>query len=256
MKPLSMILSAAMLLSSVASLPVTAAENNDMILFPIYPSVQYTESICKIQSETDLDFKLTVYQHSEEREALVMYQAKQTSGTATNYSCVQLEPGDYTLKITMPAVIGCPTVLTQTVPFTVADPDFIGEYSKTEVTVTLTAALSEDAPAFTQTDTASFVENGVQYISATLCCTCGEALRGDTDLNGIINSTDAIWALQQYAASLTQMPAPLTEIQRICADIDGDGIVQLTDAIGILQYYNGSLMEDAPSWEEIIGNHS
>ena len=116
--------------------------------------------------------------------------------------------------------------------------------------------MSEDAPAFTQTDTASFVENGVQYISATLCCTCGEALRGDTDLNGIINSTDAIWALQQYAASLTQMPAPLTEIQRICADIDGDGIVQLTDAIGILQYYNGSLMEDAPSWEEIIGNHS
>lgn len=185
-----------------------------------------------------------------------MYQAKQTSGTATNYSCVQLEPGDYTLKITMPAVIGCPTVLTQTVPFTVADPDFIGEYSKTEVTVTLTAAVSEDAPAFTQTDTASFVENGVQYISATLCCTCGEALRGDTDLNGIINSTDAIGALQQYAASLTQMPAPLTEIQCICADIDGDGIVQLTDAIGILQYYNGSLMEDAPSWEEIIGSHN
>ncbi len=78
-------------------------------------------------------------------------------------------------------------------------------------------------------------------------------LRGDTDLNGKVNSLDAMLALQSYVATdLTMMETPLTETQYAAADVDGNDKVDLWDARAILDYavMSQSLLE--PTWDDVI----
>ena len=54
---------------------------------------------------------------------------------------------------------------------------------------------------------------------------------GDTDMNGKVNSTDAL-AVLQYAVGLTTLgPA-----RRLSGDMTGDGKLNSSDALAILQF--------------------
>ncbi len=247
-------ISAACLLLGGQMLPQTAyAADEVFLLSPLYTPIRQTDSICKVNVAAGTEFTLSVYQHSPERDALLMYTITDTPLTDTIYCCVQLEPGDYTLELAMPAISGCPTVMSQTLAFTVVNPDYATDHTDTTLTVDVSAAIQADMPlGFTGGAEASYIENSTEYINAAFVCNQAEGLRGDANRDSKIDSSDAIIALQAYNASLMQTPAPINEIQAVCADIDGDGVIQPADAIGILQYYNDLLMNETPDWNDYI----
>ncbi|MGN0648791.1 MAG: hypothetical protein ACI4J3_09200 [Oscillospiraceae bacterium] len=229
------------------------AEDEVFMLTPLYTPIKQTDSVCKVSVAAGVEFTLSVYQHSPERDALLMYTVSETPLADTIYCCVQLEPGDYTLTISMPAICGCPTQLRHELDFTVINPDYATDHMQTNVTVDLSATVDADMPlGFTGDAEESYIENGTEYRNATLVCNQAEGLRGDVHPDGVIDSADAIVTLRAYNAALMQLPAPITEIQAVCADIDGDGSIQPADAIAILRYYNALLMHETPDWNNYI----
>ncbi len=244
---------AAALLSTQVFPQQVYAEDDVFLLTPIYTPIRETDSVCKVNVPAGTEFTLSVYQHSPERDALLMYSITDTPLTDTLYCCVQMEPGDYTLELSMPAISSCPTVLRQVVGFTVVNPDYATDYSETTVTVNLAAAVNADTPlGFTGGIEESYIENGTEYIHADFVCNQAEGMRGDANLDDVIDTGDAIVALQAYTAALMQTPSPISEIQTVCADIDGDGLIQPADAIAILRYYNALLMDEIPDWNNYI----
>lgn len=67
------------------------------------------------------------------------------------------------------------------------------------------------------------------------------SVKGDTDMNGKVNSTDALVVLQ-YAVGITTLgPA-----RRLSGDMTGDGKINSTDALAILQFVvNGGVLSGA-----------
>ncbi len=249
---LSVIVAALLLCGQIVPQPVNA-EDTAIMLMPNYTPITQTTSLCRIHVAAGTEFTVSVYQHSEEREALLMYQYSDTPTEDTLYCCIQMEPGEYTLELSVPAISGCPTMLRQNIAFTVVNPDYAADYDATILTVELAAATQTDtALGFTETVQESYIENGTEYINAAFICNTASGLRGDADLSGVIETNDAIIALQEYNASILQMPTDHTEVQRICADIDGDGIIQTKDAIGILRYYTALLIGETPDWSSYI----
>lgn len=231
----------------------TYAVADVFMILPIYTPIKQTASVCKITVDAGTELSLSVYQHSPERDALLMYTMHETPLVETIYCCVQLEPGDYTLELTMPAISGCPTQLHRALEFTVVDPDYATDYTQTVVAVDLSVTVNADLPiGFTGDVEESYIENGTEYTNVSFVCNQAEGLRGDVNPDGVIDSSDAIAVLQAYNATMMQTSSPISAIQAICADVDGDGVIQPADAIAILQYYNALLMHETPDWNSYI----
>ncbi len=64
-----------------------------------------------------------------------------------------------------------------------------------------------------------------------------ETILGDTDGDGVINSSDASNVLAAYALIATGGQSPFTEEQTKAADVNKDGAVDSSDASSILAYY-------------------
>ena len=65
---------------------------------------------------------------------------------------------------------------------------------------------------------------------------------GDATLDGTVDSTDALIALQEYVqVSVMEEAATLSYTQNLAADVDGDGVISAEDALAILSLYVSSM---------------
>lgn len=62
---------------------------------------------------------------------------------------------------------------------------------------------------------------------------------GDVNANGSVDTTDAVWVLQNYVGS-----RQLDDTQKLAADVNVDKTINTTDAVWILQRYVGSRDQD------------
>lgn len=62
---------------------------------------------------------------------------------------------------------------------------------------------------------------------------------GDVNANGSVDTTDAVWVLQNYVGS-----RQLDDTQKLAADVNVDNTINTTDAVWILQRYVGSRDQD------------
>lgn len=62
---------------------------------------------------------------------------------------------------------------------------------------------------------------------------------GDVNANGSVDTTDAVWVLQNYVGS-----RQLDDTQKLAADVNVDNTIDTTDAVWILQRYVGSRDQD------------
>lgn len=76
-----------------------------------------------------------------------------------------------------------------------------------------------------------------------------EAVLGDVDGNGIVDSSDASLVLAEYALLLTGRDSTFTPRQLESADVNKDGLIDSSDASKILRYYSDSSTGKAPSWD-------
>ncbi len=83
------------------------------------------------------------------------------------------------------------------------------------------------AQDYAETDNIEFISLG-EYV---------EILLGDTDLDGVVNSSDASKVLSAYAITATGGKSPLSDIQKTAADVNKDDAVDSSDASSILAYY-------------------
>lgn len=231
---------------------VYAAE--DRILTPLYTAEQETTSALALRVEADTEFSMMLYQHSQEREALAMYTIAETPAEDTTYHCIMLEPGDYTLEVSVPAIQGCTRLLTQKLQFTIIAPDYATDYSASKIEVALLHTIDDTREiGFSDAALTTNTENNTQYLQTDFICNSATGLLGDADLDNSISTQDALVTLQAYIRSLMNPSAPsLSMQQEICADIDGDEVLSANDALAILQYYTQSLMGHSPSWDSLI----
>ncbi len=80
-----------------------------------------------------------------------------------------------------------------------------------------------------------------------------ETLLGDTDGDGVINSSDASSVLAAYAKIATGGQSPFTEAQTKAADVNKDGAVDSSDASSILAYYAYTATGGQSTLEEFLG---
>ena len=77
-------------------------------------------------------------------------------------------------------------------------------------------------------------------------------LRGDGDLSGVTDVTDAQLALRAYVLQLTGARSDgLSDVQRAVMDVDGNGETSLEDAAYILHYYTKQMAGLIPDWKAI-----
>lgn len=222
----------------------------DRVIMPLYTPDQETTSSLSLTVHAGTTFSMAIVQHSEERETLEMYTAADTPAEDTTYHCITLEPGDYTLEVSVPAISGCKRQLTQALNFTIASPDYVTDYSASTIEVTLIQTIDDTQEiAFADAELITYIEDNTQYLRTDFICNGAAGLCGDVDLNGTVTTQDALITLQAYIQSLIGTPTTLTMQQEICADIDGDGMLGANDALSILQYYTQGIMGQTPSWD-------
>jgi len=78
-------------------------------------------------------------------------------------------------------------------------------------------------------------------------------LRGDANHNGVIDSVDAILALQQYNSAVLMGQGDVLDPFGVFAiDVDQNGVLETVDAVGILQFYNRhSFVDPDTDWDDI-----
>lgn len=78
-------------------------------------------------------------------------------------------------------------------------------------------------------------------------------LRGDANHNGVIDSVDAILALQQYNSAVLMGEGDILDPFGVFAiDVDQNGVLETVDAVGILQFYNRhSFVDPDTDWDDI-----
>lgn len=234
---------------ALTAMPVNAVE----LLSPLYPPLHETDSFLLLRVGANIEFTMTVYQHSEEREALVMYALAETTDDETSYCCTMLEAGEYTLEISVPAISGCRQMLTQELQFTIVNPDYAEDYTASKITVDLQKTMDPTLEiGFSDTELTAYVDGTTQIMKTAFLYNSAEGLCGDVNLDGVIDSQDAIDTLQAYVADLLGQPADMTTQQMICADIDGNRILDTNDALCILEYYAQTILGEQPTWEDIL----
>ncbi|HAM69342.1 MAG TPA: hypothetical protein DCP68_06990 [Ruminococcus sp.] len=83
---------------------------------------------------------------------------------------------------------------------------------------------------------------------------------GDINMNGAVDSHDAILALNEYVLSVTggSDAEPMNSRQILAADINQDGVIGLADAQFILQFYTEKVVAESSlsaeeCWKKILG---
>ncbi len=99
------------------------------------------------------------------------------------------------------------------------------------------------AQEYAESDNIDFISLG-EYV---------ETILGDTDLDGIVNSSDASKVLSAYAVTATGGESPLSDIQKIAADVNKDDAVDSSDASSILAYYAFTATGGEGTIEEFLG---
>lgn len=72
--------------------------------------------------------------------------------------------------------------------------------------------------------------------------------KGDIDLSGSVDSSDASAVLAEYSAVQTGKKETFTAAQKIAADVNSDGTVDSSDASEILRYYSEASTGKTPAW--------
>ncbi|MBQ8515060.1 MAG: Ig-like domain-containing protein [Ruminococcus sp.] len=97
--------------------------------------------------------------------------------------------------------------------------------------------------------------SGTHSESFTVSVTGGTPamMKGDVDLNGIVNISDATEALTIYAKhSASLSTEEYTDTQLQSADTNEDGLISISDATAILSYYAQTAAGLNPDWKNII----
>lgn len=76
-----------------------------------------------------------------------------------------------------------------------------------------------------------------------------EAVLGDIDDNGTVDSSDASLVLAEYTLHMTGKRTTFSSRQRDAADVTGDGSIDPSDASEILKYYADISTGKNPSWD-------
>ena len=77
-------------------------------------------------------------------------------------------------------------------------------------------------------------------------------LRGDGDLNGEVDLSDAMMALRAYTEVMGGKEPSNDEVHRYILDVDQDGEATLNDAMFILRYSTLLMADKTPDWKTII----
>lgn len=64
-----------------------------------------------------------------------------------------------------------------------------------------------------------------------------QAISGDTNLDGVVNASDASETLSEYALTSTGFNSTFSKMQFICSDYNNDGLINSSDASEILAKY-------------------
>lgn len=246
----------AALLAGTAALPVQAAED-------AAPNVIYAESACPdfdpvyedtliVSAPEHEPFTVVIVQHSPERENLLLYDCAFVGSEDTQY-VFRMEPGDYTMYLTMDAVLQSAVTRTLTEDFTIDNPDYF-KFDKTVYCVDLILQ-----PVSGDNGAVPFVPAMHTNVSDTLCETTMIAqfgryshLRGDYNGDNETDLIDAILTLTEYTSAMVggsgDIPANAEQIA--ACDIDGDGALTLIDAIRILSFYTMRIIGQTPEWPD------
>lgn len=241
MKKLTALLTAAVLMAApvfsaeAAREPFTAIEQ----MTPNYPLEHHGDAMLYVDAAESMGCGVEVIQHSPERENLVLYGTEVTleQGKAAAF---ELEPGDYTIRVTEKATKDGFAPLTSEMKITVDNRDY-------------TALAAYDIYAhitlLTGDDTAKPMESNVSATSSKdaddketaeldwqMQFAKYDRLRGDFDGDGAITLEDARDVLQYQVMLLTNLEpeVPPTNGQIVACDIDSNGEIGIEDVKAIL----------------------
>lgn len=92
-----------------------------------------------------------------------------------------------------------------------------------------------------------FVNGGIEVIGGQ----DNPILKGDANLDGTVNTNDAVLILKENAAAIIGKDSLLNADQTTAADVDENGIVDSDDASYVLKYYALSMIGTA-DWNDIL----
>lgn len=96
---------------------------------------------------------------------------------------------------------------------------------------------------------AAFIAAFILPNTGALTVSADDVLMGDIDRSGVIDTSDAIAALEIYAYSAAGLPV---EWNSQPADVDGSNTITITDAYLILTYYAQSAAGMSPDWSKLL----
>lgn len=210
------------------------------------------DDVLCIQSYETADVKIV--QHSPERENLVLFDCI-VMPLFTPQHIFKMEPGDYTIYISVKNVADGVTKTTYTADLTIDNADYSvapDQFDYTYYDIVVTAeTIEDDAEAAPQAEEkAAAIVSDHKYVRNDIVFGRYSRKRGDYDGNGEISALDAQNVLRAYAAALTEDPdaEKLTNAQLAACDIDGNGEITALDAQNILMYYSESIVGGTPEW--------
>lgn len=255
-RPLAALCGAALMFQGAAA-AVSAAET-DLTPESVCPDfVPLGTDTFTVRPETAFAFEVQIIQHSPERAHLVLYENSFTGAEAEQY-IFRLEPGDYTVWLSAPAVQGSSRRYAWSTDITIDNPDYNTDpetpYSRTDYIVSLdqreiSGDVSAD-PERTEPETA--YADDVKNVTSRMLLSFYAKIRGDYDGSGEVDLTDAQLTLAEYTAALTGVTAekPADKEQKTVCDIDNDGELTLADAQQILLYYTAQISGLNPQWPQ------
>ena len=92
-----------------------------------------------------------------------------------------------------------------------------------------------------------YVAGGIQIVGGQ----DHSILKGDANMDGVVNTNDAVLILKENAAAIIGKDSLLDANQTIAADVDENGIVDSDDAAYVLKYYAQSII-GTPDWDTIL----
>lgn len=207
-------------------------------------------------AEYDQRTKVTIVQHSPERENLVLYECELHPQDGCLYS-FRMEPGDYTVSVARSSVrrgalssVYTEDLTIENADYSVAPDQFDYTCYSIAVEATVIGNDADAAPVSERTETA--VTDGCKNAGEKITFGEYDIMRGDYDGNGEITALDAQNILSAFAAELTDDPdAPvLTAAQKAACDIDGNGKLTALDAQTVLMFYAEGMVGGSPLWPD------
>lgn len=203
--------------------------------------------------------KVQIFQHSPERENLLLFDAGLAAGEEDSDFYFQMEPGDYTIRIFANTVKDGFVNTLYTDDFTVENPDYSAEphvFAQGVYTYKLQMEEINELDDSRALATQPEITYEDQLMERTREVTFGryERLRGDFDDDHEITAMDAQAVLNHFLASMLEDPNAeglANPAQFAACDIDGDKELSAADAQYILSYFADSVAGVTPSWSDV-----